>query len=73
MKFYPYEKVGGGASFSHVERGQKQFWGSFYVVARNLSHSEGGGGKSVHPLKGGRKKFNLVLRGAQKVSDPGVL
>ena len=36
MKFYPYQKGGGGRkSFSHAEGGggQKKFWGSFYVVA----------------------------------------
>ena len=32
MKFYPYEKGGGGKGFSHAEGGQKKFWGSFYAV-----------------------------------------
>ena len=36
VKFYPYEKGGGGGkSVSHAERGgggHKQFWGSFHVV-----------------------------------------
>ena len=34
--FYPYERGGGGTtSFSHAEggRGDKKFWGSFYMVA----------------------------------------
>ena len=34
MKFYPYEKGGGGGkSFSHAEGGHKMFCGSFYAVA----------------------------------------
>ena len=35
VKFYPYEKGGGGGkSFSHAEGGgHKKFWGSFYAVA----------------------------------------
>ena len=38
VKFYPYEKGGGGKRFSHAEggaqpRGHNKFWGSFYVVA----------------------------------------
>ena len=35
MKFYPYEKGGGGGkSFSRAEGGGTQkFWGSFYAVA----------------------------------------
>ena len=35
MKFYPFEKGGGGKSFSHAERGggRKKFRGSFYAVA----------------------------------------
>ena len=36
MKFYPYEKGGGGRKcFSHAEGGggYKHFWGSFYAVA----------------------------------------
>ena len=34
MKFYPYEKVGSGKSFNHVEGGgggHTKFWGSFYT------------------------------------------
>ena len=30
MKFYPYEKGGGGAI---LKGGHKKFWGSFYAVA----------------------------------------
>ena len=33
VKFYPYEKGGGGECFSHAEGGHKTFWGSFYMVA----------------------------------------
>ena len=37
MRFYPYKMGGGGGkSFGHAEAGgggQKQFWGSFYVIA----------------------------------------
>ena len=34
VKFYPYEKGGGGRkSFSHSEGGHKKFWGSFNAVA----------------------------------------
>ena len=34
MKFYPYEKGGGGGkSFSHAEEGHKKCYGSFYAVA----------------------------------------
>ena len=33
VKFYHYEKGGGGGkSFSHAEEGHKKFLGSFYVV-----------------------------------------
>ena len=46
MKFYPYEKGGGGKSFSHAEGGgQKKFWGSFYAVALSFSHIIGGARK----------------------------
>ena len=33
MKFYPYEKGGGGKTLSHAEGGYKKFWVSFYAVA----------------------------------------
>ena len=35
MKFYPYEKGGGGGgkSVSHAEGGHKTFWGGFCAVA----------------------------------------
>ena len=35
MKFYPYEKGGGGGgkSLSHSEGGHNKFWGCFYAVA----------------------------------------
>ena len=34
VKFYPYEKGGGGKSFSHAEGGgHNKFWGSFYMLA----------------------------------------
>ena len=35
MKFYPYERGGGGKSFSHAEGGggHNKFRGSFYAVA----------------------------------------
>ena len=34
MKFYPYEKGGGGGkSFSHAKGGHTKFWGSFSAVA----------------------------------------
>ena len=41
MKFYPYEKGGGGKSFSHAEGGgHKQFWGSFsHIVGGALKVS----------------------------------
>ena len=58
MKFHPYEKGGGERgtekSFSHAEGGgHEMFWGNFYAVARNFSHTEEGGvAKSVHSLKG---------------------
>ena len=68
VKFYPYEKGGGGKSFSHAERGGHNiFWGSFYAVLAMLK----GGAKSFHSFKGGRKKFYPVSRGRlQKVSHP---
>ena len=44
MKFYPYDKVGGGRNFfSHAEMGT-QVLGSFYAVAWSFGHIEGGGG-----------------------------
>ena len=34
VKFYPYEKGGGGReSLSPAEGGHNSFWGSFYTVA----------------------------------------
>ena len=36
VKFYPYEKAGGGGvrkSLSHAEGGHTTFWGSLYTVA----------------------------------------
>ena len=35
MKFYPYEKGGGGADkvLAMLKGGHKKFWGSFYTVA----------------------------------------
>ena len=35
VKFYPYEKGGGGAEkvLAMLKGGQKKFWGSFYAVA----------------------------------------
>ena len=34
VKFYPYEKGGGGKSLSHAEGGrQTKFWGSFPAEA----------------------------------------
>ena len=35
VKFYPYEKWGGGAEkvLAMLKGGHKQFWGSFYAVA----------------------------------------
>ena len=67
MKFYPYEKGGGG---------HKMFGVVFYAVAWSFSHIEGGGAWKLYNLwkgGGGRKKFYPVLRlggGVQQVSDP---
>ena len=47
VKFYPYEKEGGGRKrFSHAEGGggAEKVLGSFYAVAWSFSHIEGGGG-----------------------------
>ena len=46
VKFYPYEK-GGGGSFSHAKGagGNKSFEVFFYAVALSFSHIEGGGRK----------------------------
>ena len=36
MKFYPYEKGGGGGAeevLAMLKGGHKRFWGSFYAVA----------------------------------------
>ena len=57
MKFYPYEKGGGGKSFSHAKGGwHKKFWGSFSAVAIFK-----GGGHKKCPLfkRGGAKHFTL--------------
>ena len=32
MKFYPYEKGGGGV-LAMLKRGHNKFWGNFYVLA----------------------------------------
>ena len=60
MKFYPYEKGGGGAEkvLAMLKGGHKQFWDSFYVEGCSFSH-----------IEGRRKKFPLFERGggAQKV------
>ena len=59
MKIYPYEKGGGGRSFSNAEGGHKKFWGSFYVVAC-FSHILGGARKvSTLEQGGGLKSFTL--------------
>ena len=67
MKFYPYEK-GGGGSFSHAEGGGIK---SFEVVlTRELEVLAIvlGGAKMFPPFKrgGGRKHFYPVLKGGRK-------
>ena len=44
MKFYPYEKGGGGGAeqvLAMLKGGHTKFCGSFYMVARNLNHTVG--------------------------------
>ena len=54
VKVYPYEKGGGAEQvLAILKGGHKKFWASFYAVALSFSHTEGGGAKSFHPLKGG--------------------
>ena len=40
MKFYPYEKGGGGEVLAMLKGGggNNKFWGSFYVLAGSFSH-----------------------------------
>ena len=65
-------KRGGRKSFSHAEGGAQKVLGSFLRGSLNFSHIVGGGGgtKSFHHLKEGKKFYPVLRGGLQKVSDP---
>ena len=50
VKFYPYEKGGGGILLAMLKVGHNKFWGSSYAVPQIFSHIEGGGGQQVSTL-----------------------
>ena len=65
MKFYPYEKGGGGGAekvLAILKGGAQQvFWGKFYPVAWSFRHVK------FYPYeKAGREKFYPVLKGWRK-------
>ena len=69
MKFYPYEKEGGGGkSFSHARRWAQKVEVKFFCGNLTFKPYLRGGGptKSFHPLKREREKFYPVLRAGRK-------
>ena len=70
VKFYPYEKGGGGDAM--LMGGYTKFWARYYAVAWSFSHTEWGAQNKFPLFKkgGGTKSFTLSWGRAQKVLDP---
>ena len=74
MKFYPYEKRGGGAEkvLAIPKGGHKKFWGSFNAVSFGLIEGGGGGHEKFPLFKRGRgAKTFTVLRGGGNAKSFG--